>query len=82
MSQNMKGRTITRERDVEHMSIVERNRLRAEIQATLGEVRSAVKRVAAGIDVPLNVPMEPSAADILALERKVQELKKAAGLAA
>jgi polyhydroxyalkanoate synthesis regulator phasin len=75
-------RKITRERDPEQMSIVEQQRARAEVQAKLGAVKGALKIAAAGIDVPLNTPMEPNASDILALERAVAELKKAAGIAA
>lgn len=75
-----KAKGLTVERDVEHLSLVERNRIRANVQASLGEVRSALKRCAAGIDVPLNVPMEADIGAFLQLERRVQELKNAVGV--
>lgn len=75
-------KAVIRERDAEGMTIAEQNRAAAELKDALHSVKGKLKLVAASIDLPPGVGIEPNAADILALDRAVQVLKKKAGIAA
>jgi hypothetical protein len=70
------------EREPEGMTLAEQARAAAVLKDALHSVKGKLKLVAAGIDLPPGMPVNPSSSDILALERAVAELKKAAGLAA
>ncbi len=70
------------ERDANSMPLVEQARAAAELKAAADNVRSKFRIAVAGIYVPPGVPVDPSTSDILALDRAVQELKKAAGIRA
>lgn len=72
---------VTREIAHEHLTLHEQQQARADLQAALLTVRAQLRRASVGIDVAPGVPVQPVASNILALERAVAELKRAAGVA-